>query len=48
MTNIFSFVVGLYVDQVMERRHAKRDAALVYYMQTHPDDFPVTGMLFLF
>lgn len=32
--------VGLYVDQMLEKRHAKRDAMLVYYMRSHPDDFP--------
>lgn len=34
----------MYVDQWNEKRYAKRDAALIYYMQTHPEDFPVTGM----
>ena len=32
---------------MMEKRHAKRDAMLVYYMKNHPDDFPIVGMIIL-
>lgn len=39
--------MGLFVEQKVEMGHARRDAALVYYMQTHPEDFPVTGKLSL-
>nr|CAH0101704.1 unnamed protein product [Daphnia galeata] len=36
--------VGIYADQALENRLARKDAVLVHYMRNHPEDFPETGL----
>lgn len=36
------------MDQWKDGQNARRDAELVYYMQTHPEDFPEKGTVGLF
>ena len=38
-----SQLVGLFADRKLDERYARRDAMLVHYMKTHPEDFPVEG-----
>ena len=37
------FVVGMFADQKLDERYARRDAMLVNYIKTHPEDFPIEG-----
>ena len=40
----YVFIVGIYADQALENRLARKDAVLVHYMRNHPEDFPETGV----
>lgn len=33
--------VGIFADQKLDDRYARRDAMLINYIKTHPEDFPV-------
>jgi len=33
--------LGMFADQKLDERYARRDAMLVNYIKTHPEDFPI-------